>query len=62
MTAAEQASMVYQQKVIAERDRLRQALERLASMEAFEGARTVHDIIDAELMARIQFARTALGR
>jgi nitrate reductase beta subunit len=57
--------MTYKWEAIAqdlteENERLRKALERLGSMKAFEGSRTVHDIVDAELMARIQFARAAL--
>lgn len=46
----------------AEVERLRGALERLGSMEAFEGARATDAVRDAELLARITFARAALSQ
>lgn len=37
------------------------ALERLASMEALTVARAMHPIRDEELIARIEYAREAIG-
>jgi len=37
------------------------ALERLSSMEAFEMPRFMNDVSDKELLARIDYARTALA-
>lgn len=42
-------------------ERLTKALERLGSMEAFEVARAVNVAADAELLARISFARAVLA-
>jgi len=39
---------------------LEEALDRLGSMEAFKGPRTVNADRDAELLARIDFARATL--
>ena len=44
----------------AERDRLRETLERLGSMEALVSTRAVKLPEDVELIARIDFARAAL--
>lgn len=40
--------------------RLRAALERIASMEAFETSRAIDQIHDAELLARIEYAQASL--
>lgn len=46
----------------AERDALREKLERLGSMEAMTHSQIIrHTFIDGELRARIQYARDALG-
>jgi hypothetical protein len=48
-------------KVAQEVRRLREVLERLGSMEAFDVARGVRLPTDKELLARIDFARAALA-
>jgi len=39
----------------------KKTLERLSSMEAFEMSRAIHDVSDKELLARIDYARAAIG-
>lgn len=46
--------------LVAEVERLREALRRLGSCEAFKGARALDQDRDEELLARIDFARAAL--
>lgn len=41
---------------------LREALQRLASMEAFAAPRAVHASNDEELLLRIDFARAAVAK
>lgn len=48
------------ERLRADRDRLREKLARLGSMEAFVMARAVDADRDEELIARIDFAREAL--
>lgn len=45
----------------AEIARLREALERIASSEAFDFSRALHKENDAELIARMKYARDALA-
>jgi hypothetical protein len=42
--------------------KLETALWRLGSMEAFEISRGVNPVQDAELIARIEYARKAVGK
>jgi Lar family restriction alleviation protein len=58
--AAWNTRAIQQDTVAGEVERLREALERLSSMEAFVIARAVNPDQDAELLARIDFARAAL--
>lgn len=51
------AQHVYQQKEI---DKLKMVIARLGSSEAFTNACSLHPRSDAELMARIDYARKAL--
>ena len=46
--------------LVDERDRLRAAIERLGSMEAFSIPRSIRPGIDDELIARIDYARSIL--
>ncbi len=56
----EHASVDFGKELRAENNALRAALERLGSMEAFEGPRTIKEFADDELIARIDFARATL--
>ena len=47
-------------ELIEERDRLRAAIERLGSMEAFSISRPIRPGVDDELIARIDYARSML--
>jgi hypothetical protein len=46
--------------LLAERDRYRAALERLGDMNAFDLPRATDPVRDAELLARIDYAREVL--
>ena len=46
----------------AENERLRAALLRLGSIEAFDMPRVIDERADAELLARIDYARAAIDK
>lgn len=48
---------IWVEALCAERDRYREALVRLGSMEAFTFGGVLDKVRDAELLARIQYAR-----